>query len=196
MAAPAKVVTMPKPRLNSLDDLLKLNENTAHLAVDSADEPKAPPANTEYGIVAFSLMDDYPEHMFSLYTGQRKEDMVESIRKNGILQPLILRAKDDGRFTILAGHNRRYNGEEAGFDEGPAIMKALLDIPCIKILMGTDGQNLMEIKKLYNLTEAEEELLAAKKRAHALMIVGSKRLHVHFEIPAYKFDYMGKAGGR
>lgn len=74
--------------------------------------------------------------------------------------------------------------------------QALLDIPCIKILMGTDGQNLMEIKNLYNLTSAEEELLAAKKRAHALFIVGSKRLHVHFEIPAYKFDYMGKAGGR
>lgn len=74
--------------------------------------------------------------------------------------------------------------------------QALLDIPCIKILMGTDGQNLMEIKNLYNLTAAEEELLAAKKRTHALLIVGSKRLHVHFEIPAYKFEYMGKAGGR
>ena len=26
--------------------------------------------------------------------------------------------------------------------------------------------------------------------------IGSKRLHVNFEIPAYKFAYMGKAGGR
>ena len=30
----------------------------------------------------------------------------------------------------------------------------------------------------------------------ALFLVGSKRLHVNFEIPAYKFAYMGKAGGR
>ena len=74
--------------------------------------------------------------------------------------------------------------------------QALLDIPCIKILMGTDGQNLIETKQLYNLTEAEEELLATKKRAHALFIIGSKRMHLHFEIPEYKFDYMGKAGGR
>lgn len=74
--------------------------------------------------------------------------------------------------------------------------QALLDLPCYKILMGTDGQNLIETKKLYNLTEAEEELLAAKKRAHALFIIGSKRLHVHFEIPPYKFEYMGKKGGR
>lgn len=74
--------------------------------------------------------------------------------------------------------------------------QALLDIPCIKILMGTDGQNLQETKELYSLTDAEEELLMSKKRAHALFIIGSKRLHLHFEIPAYKFEYMGKAGGR
>ena len=74
--------------------------------------------------------------------------------------------------------------------------QALLDIPCIKILMGTDGQNLLETKKLYNLTDAEEELLAAKNRAHALFIIGSKRLHLHFEIPEYKLEYMGRAGGR
>ncbi len=71
--------------------------------------------------------------------------------------------------------------------------QALLDIPCIKVLMGTDGKNLQETRDLYNLTEAEEELLMAKKRGHALFIVGSKRLHLHFEIPAYKFEYMGKA---
>ncbi|MDR1069798.1 MAG: hypothetical protein LBL37_03310, partial [Gracilibacteraceae bacterium] len=42
--------------------------------------------------------------------------------------------------------------------------QALLDIPCYKVVMGTDGKNLMETKELYNLTEAEEELLLAKKR--------------------------------
>ncbi|OME44166.1 hypothetical protein BSK58_04565 [Paenibacillus odorifer] len=74
--------------------------------------------------------------------------------------------------------------------------QALLDIPCIKILMGTDGKNLQETRELYNLTDAEEELLASKKREHALLMIGSKRLHVHFDIPEYKFAYMGTAGGR
>jgi hypothetical protein len=74
--------------------------------------------------------------------------------------------------------------------------QALLDIPCFKILMGCDGMNLIETKKLYNLTDAEEELLARKKRGNALVMIGSKRLHVNFEIPEYKFKYMGKAGGR
>jgi hypothetical protein len=74
--------------------------------------------------------------------------------------------------------------------------QALLDIPCIKLIMGCDGQNLKETKELYNLTEAEEELLESKRRGHALFVIGSKRLHVNFEIPEYKFNYMGKAGGR
>lgn len=74
--------------------------------------------------------------------------------------------------------------------------QALLDIPCYKILMGCDGKNLQETKELYNLTDAEQELLESKRRGHALFIIGSKRLHINFEIPAYKFAYMGKAGGR
>ncbi|WP_163859541.1 VirB4 family type IV secretion system protein [Paenibacillus elgii] len=74
--------------------------------------------------------------------------------------------------------------------------QALLDIPCVKIIMGTDGKNLQETRELYNLTDAEEELLASKKRGHALFMIGSKRLHIHFDIPEYKFAYMGKAGGR
>ena len=49
--------------------------------------------------------------------------------------------------------------------------QALLDIPCMKILMGTDGKNLMETKELFNLTDAEIELLASKKRGNALLMI-------------------------
>lgn len=74
--------------------------------------------------------------------------------------------------------------------------QALLDIPCIKILMGTDGKNLQETKELYKLTEAEEEILAAKRRKIGLLIIGSKRLQVDFELSEYKMKYFGKAGGK
>jgi hypothetical protein len=74
--------------------------------------------------------------------------------------------------------------------------QALLDIPCFKVLLGTDGKNLTELKELYNLTDAEEALLAQKKRGDGLLMVGSKRLHVDFVIPSYKFAYMGDKGGR
>jgi hypothetical protein len=74
--------------------------------------------------------------------------------------------------------------------------QSLLDSPCYKIIFGSDGQNLKETCNLYNLTSAEEELLLSKRRGHALMMIGSKRMHVNFDIPEYKFKYFGTAGGR
>lgn len=72
--------------------------------------------------------------------------------------------------------------------------QALLDIPCYKILFGADGQNLKELADLYNLTEAEKELLLAKKRAVALFCCGAKRLSVKFDLQ-HKLKYIS-GGGR
>ena len=74
--------------------------------------------------------------------------------------------------------------------------QALLDIPCYKVIMGTDGRNLQETAELYNLTDAEMELLSSKRRGEALLMVGSKRIYARFIISKYKFRYMGSAGGR
>ncbi|MFI3249938.1 MAG: hypothetical protein R3Y07_03125 [Eubacteriales bacterium] len=74
--------------------------------------------------------------------------------------------------------------------------QALLDVPCYKILLGTDGPNLKETANLYDLTEAEQELLLARKRGVALFMVGSKRFKIDIKIPEYKMKYMGNAGGR
>lgn len=72
----------------------------------------------------------------------------------------------------------------------------LLDLPSYKFLMGTDGKNLEEIKGLYKLKEAEERILEKKKQKEAVAIIGSKRIPITFEIPAYKFEYFGSGGGR
>lgn len=81
-------------------------------------------------------------------------------------------------------------------DEVKMYGQSLLDSPCYKFLMGSDGKNLEETVSLYKLTEAEEELLAKKKRGVSLALIGSKRVELKFEIPEYKFKYFGKAGGR
>ena len=74
--------------------------------------------------------------------------------------------------------------------------QTLVDDPCYKIMFGTDGENLLETKKLYNLTDAEESLLSSKQRKHALFMIGNKRVHAKFDIPDYEFSYFGTAGGR
>ena len=49
--------------------------------------------------------------------------MIESIRINGIMQPLIVRPIDNGKYQILAGHNRRSCARELGITKYPCIIK-------------------------------------------------------------------------
>ncbi len=74
--------------------------------------------------------------------------------------------------------------------------ESLLDTPCYKLFLGTDGKNLLELKKLYNLREKEEDILLAKKRGVGVFVAGTKRFQVDFKIPSYKFKYIGAGGGR
>lgn len=128
MATAKATAEKPKPRLKNLDELFKLNEDNNIQPVRPTLVPAAAEASPEiqdtvFTILPFSLMDDFKEHPFRLYDGERKKDMVESIRDKGILQPLILRPKQNDRYEILSGHNRKYCGIEAGLDDSPVIIK-------------------------------------------------------------------------
>ena len=65
----------------------------------------------------------YHNHPFKLYEGERLADMVDSIKANGILVPLIVRPLADGEYEVLAGHNRLEGGKLAELTEVPCIVK-------------------------------------------------------------------------
>lgn len=65
----------------------------------------------------------YRNHPYKLYEGERKQDLVESIKKHGIIQPIIVRELRPGQYEILAGHNRTAAAKEAGLERIPAIVK-------------------------------------------------------------------------
>jgi ParB family chromosome partitioning protein len=98
-----------RPRLKNLEELFASFDGTA--------------ADSELAMIPFKNMFDFPNHPFRLYTEERRADMVESIRKNGILQPLILCTLGDGNYRLLAGHNRKYCGIAAGLLSAPAVIK-------------------------------------------------------------------------
>ena len=74
--------------------------------------------------------------------------------------------------------------------------QALLDTPAYKILMGTDGVNLMETSKIYNLTSSEQERLANKQRGMSVFFAGNQRFVVNHEMSEYELALMGSGGGR
>lgn len=66
----------------------------------------------------------YRNHKFTLYEGERLNDMIESIKRNGVLNPIIARpANEIGKYEILAGHNRCNAARLAGLTAVPCIVK-------------------------------------------------------------------------
>lgn len=64
----------------------------------------------------------FHDHPFRLYEGQRLDDMVESIKEHGVLNPVIVRKAGRG-YEMLSGHNRQNAAKIAGLAEIPAIVK-------------------------------------------------------------------------
>lgn len=71
--------------------------------------------------VEINALRPFRRHPFHLYKGERLSDMVESIRANGVLVPIIVRRTDMG-LEILAGHNRTNAAKIVGLSKVPAIV--------------------------------------------------------------------------
>ena len=74
--------------------------------------------------IPVDMLTPYHNHKFSLYTGERLADMVESVKQNGILIPIIVQPIDNGEsYEILSGHNRVNAAKIAGMNAVPAVIK-------------------------------------------------------------------------
>ena len=65
----------------------------------------------------------FKSHPFKLYEGKRFEDMVDSIKTNGVFLPIIVRPVDGSTYEILSGHNRVEAAKAAGLETVPAIIR-------------------------------------------------------------------------
>ena len=73
--------------------------------------------------IELDLLEAYHDHPFTLYTGKRLDDMVESVKENGILSPIIVLKKEDEAYEILSGHNRVNAARLANLKTVPCIIK-------------------------------------------------------------------------
>lgn len=102
------------PKRKVFQDALDLL--TEDMAVDKA--------VAENGVLQIALEKIIPfhDHPFRLYDGEQLEDMVQSIREHGVLNPVIVRRTKTG-YEMLAGHNRANAAKLAGMKKIPAIVK-------------------------------------------------------------------------
>lgn len=117
---------MGKPRidLSDFDEMLNFEPESPDSFSGNGHAP-APQTGGVGGMMEmdFDQMESFPNHKFKLYEGQQLTDMVESIRQLGILLPIILWHTEDGKYSILSGHNRRNAARLAGLTRGPVIIR-------------------------------------------------------------------------
>lgn len=105
-------MNMNAPRRRIVEDALDLYSPTC-----------AEPTGNQLVELPISKIKPYHDHPFHLYSGERLNDMVDSIKKSGVLVPVIVQPLEDGYYEMLAGHNRMQASSLAGLDVIPAIIK-------------------------------------------------------------------------
>ncbi|WP_448586405.1 ParB/RepB/Spo0J family partition protein [Thermaurantiacus sp.] len=78
-------------------------------------------------MVPIDLIDRNPNQPRRHFDEAALEELAQSIRTQGILQPLLLRPRGEGRYEIVAGERRWRAAQRAGLAEVPAIVRALDD---------------------------------------------------------------------
>ncbi len=82
----------------------------------------------------------FPNHPFKVKMDESMMDMVESIKKYGVLAPVLVRAKEDGGHEMIAGHRRQYAAVKAEISEIPCIVRNLSDDEATIIMVDSNLQ--------------------------------------------------------
>lgn len=83
---------------------------------------------------------DFPNHPFKVKKDEAMAEMVDSIRKYGVLVPALVRPKEDGGYEMVAGHRRKFAAALAELTEIPCIVRNLTDDEATIIMVDSNLQ--------------------------------------------------------
>lgn len=98
-------------KLTSLDDLFSTEESRAEAEKERVQD------------ILIKEIDDFPEHPFHVDMDDAMREMVESVKRFGVLSPAVARQKEDGRYELISGHRRKKACEFAGVERMPVIIR-------------------------------------------------------------------------
>ena len=73
--------------------------------------------------IPLKLIDDFPDHPYKVRMDEDMMQLIESVKERGVIVPVALRQKEDGRYEIVSGHRRKKACELAGLETVPAEIK-------------------------------------------------------------------------
>jgi ParB family transcriptional regulator, chromosome partitioning protein len=100
-------------------------------------------------MVAVDAISPNPHQPRGVWNSEQLEELAASIREHGLIQPLIVRRAEDGRYTLIAGERRWRASQMANLTEVPVVVKeatpqAMLEIALIENIQRADLNPLEE----------------------------------------------------
>lgn len=149
---PRQIASDKVLNVEAMNELFGLSKPNEIMEEKTKQQPQNEQANGVKSISVDKLV-PFSKHPFTLYEGERLNDMVDSIKQNGVIQPLIVRLRDNEVYEILAGHNRHNASTIAGLKEVPCIVKDNL----------TDEEALAYVVETNLIQRSFNELLHSEK---------------------------------
>lgn len=119
--------------------------------------------------IAIAELYDYKNHPFKVLDNEQMKELKDSIRENGILNPVLVRRIKKG-YEIISGHRRKHAAELLGMEKIPVIIKELTDDESTVLMVDSNIQR-EEILP-------SERAFALKMKMEALSHQGTSRHHV------------------
>lgn len=98
-------------------------------------------ANLEKVInISIKDIDDFPEHPFKVLVNDEMQTLIESVKEKGVIDPVIVRKKNDGRYEMISGHRRKKASELLKLDTIPCLVRDLTDDEATIIMVDSNLQ--------------------------------------------------------
>ena len=121
-----------------------MREGTAkEIKFESFDSLFGIPKESEQHITTMVPLEElfpYAQHPFRVLDDAKMDELVESIRINGVLEPALVRPRALGGYEIVSGHRRKRACEKAGLEEMPVIIRELTDDESAILMVDSNNQ--------------------------------------------------------
>ena len=129
---------MSAPKKNAAP--LDLGLKTAYDELFMDDKGRAENRLPKIYDIPLTEIDDFPDHPYQVRLDEDMDQLVESIRKQGVITPVTLRVKEDGRYEMVSGHRRKKACELAGLETVKAEIKELTRDEAIVLMVESNLQ--------------------------------------------------------
>lgn len=125
--------------------------------------------------IPLTEIDDFPDHPYQVRMDEDMTQLVESIKERGVITPVTLRKKDDGRYEMVSGHRRKKACELAGLDTVKAEVKE----------MSRDEAIILMVESNYQRSTI---LPSEKAKAYKMRLDAVKRQGQRTDLTSYPLD--------